>query len=200
MRTSRVPLPWGPTKPAKLFVCANSPNKRENKKNPKNRRNRAFFTRFLREKHAGSAPREFQLSAYYFFHLKWKSASNLRVLLSDLTREFSAKPIKYVKMPKNCIFSKRKIKKNVWNISIVWRCIKKMACLIFCFTHHGPRWAISAEKWRFAPFFGRNWLPGPMMGETKNQACETRQTMQNTIPSVHPFKFDHYVADYITFY
>ena len=137
MRTSRVPLPWGPTKPAKLFVCANSPNKRENKKNPKNRRNRAFFTRFLREKHAGSAPREFQLSAYYFFHLKWKSASNLRVLLSDLTREFSAKPIKYVKMPKNRIFSKRKMK-NVQKIWIVWRCIVKLACLIFRFTHHGP--------------------------------------------------------------
>ena len=27
-------------------------------------------------------------------------------------------------------------------------------------------------------------------GEPKNQACQTRQTMQSTIPSVHSFKFD----------
>ena len=90
--------------------------------------------------------------------------------------------------------------KKFQNFCIVWRCIKKMACLIFWITHHGPRWPISAEKRRLAPFFDRNWPPGPMMGEPKNQACETRQTMQNTIPSVHPFKFDHYVADYITFH
>ena len=75
-------------------------------------------------------------------------------------------------------------------ICIVWRCIKKMACLIFWITHHGPRWPISAEKRRLAPFFDRNWPPGPMMGDPKNQACQTRQTMKSTIPSVHPFKFD----------
>ena len=50
-------------------------------------------------------------------------------------------------------------------------CLAGLACLIFWFTHHGPRWPISVEKQREAPFFGRNWPPGPMMGDPKNQAC-----------------------------
>jgi len=53
----------------------------------------------------------------------------------------------------------------------VLHCLAGFACLIFWFTHHGPRWPISVEKQREAPFFGRNWPPGPMMGDPKNQAC-----------------------------
>ena len=74
-------------------------------------------------------------------------------------------------------------------------CLAGLACLIFWFTHHGPRWPISVEKQREASFFGRNWPPGPMMGDPKNQGCQTRQTMKSTIPSVHSFKFDQMKID-----
>ena len=53
------------------------------------------------------------------------------------------------------------------------------ACLVFWITHHGPRWPISVEKRRFAPFFGRNWPPGPMMGDPKNQACDLSNAPPN---------------------
>jgi len=60
-----------------------------------------------------------------------------------------------------------------------FHCLAGLACLIFWFTHHGPRWPISAEKRREALFFGRNWPPGPMMGESKNQACHLNNAPPN---------------------
>jgi len=30
---------------------------------------------------------------------------------------------------------------------------------------------VTAAHESFAPFFGRNWPPGPMMGDPKNQGC-----------------------------
>ena len=40
-----------------------------------------------------------------------------------------------------------------------FHCLAGFACLIFWFTHHGPRWPISAEKRRFAPV--ASWTSNP---------------------------------------
>ena len=75
-------------------------------------------------------------------------------------------------------------------------CLAGLAPLIFWFTHHGPRWPISAEKRREALFFGRNWPPGPMMGDPKNQGCHLINAPPNNadflrfLTSEHRFEND----------
>ena len=68
-------------------------------------------------------------------------------------------------------------------------CLAGLACLIFWFTHHGPRWPISDEKQRETPFFGRNWPPRPMMGDPKNQGCHLSNAPPNNADFLNIFLF-----------